>query len=195
MNTIVSESVPPPAISVGPLGFFFHIITIYYSYLAIFLALSHCVYFADTSVQPNRLSVASATIALPATSNIEVITTTSSIDPGTESSTKVPHTSDALLLIYFKAAGSSTGNLLEKRPPLEFAPTTIIIVTPGGPPSRIPTLASSLLQLLASHISVVISSLTPPTVATPLLAVPYSASTSSLVPASAQAHPDDGPLE
>lgn len=68
-------------------------------------------------------------------------------------------------------------------------------LTPGGPPLRIPTSTSSLLQLLAQRISAVVSGQTPPTVVTPLPIVPHSASASSLVPAPAQALPDDALLK
>lgn len=99
----------------------------------------------------------------------------------------MPPTFEVSLMFSFEVAGSSTGNIFEESPPLEFIPITIIIVTPRGPPPRILILASSLLQLLVPPILIVVSSQTPPTIVTPLLVVPHSTSTPSLVPASTQA--------
>lgn len=52
-----------------------------------------------------------------------------------------------------------------------------------------------MLQLLAQRISAVVSGQTPPTVVTPLPIVPHSASAYFLVPAPAQALPNDDPFE
>lgn len=195
MEIVVSEDVPPSTRSVSPTGICHRIITIYYSYIAIFLALSYNVHFADVGVQLVSLpTIAPITMAPPAAANIEVTATSSSTDPGTELSTKVPPASEISLMFSFETTGSTTRNIFEESPLSESAPITIIIVIPGGPTPRIPTLASSLLQLLAPHVSAVVSNQTPPTIATHLPVVPHSASASSLLPAPVQALPNDDPL-
>lgn len=159
-----------------------------------FLALSHYVHFADAGVQSDSLPSASpTTMAPPTTANIEVIPTSLSTDPSAKPSTKVFPASEALLMFFLKR-GVYHWEHFRESPPSGSAPITTIIVTLGGPPPKILALASSLLQLWPTF-SAVISGQTPPTIATPLLMVAHSASTSSLVPAPAQALLDDHPLE
>lgn len=173
--------------------YFPRIIAIYHLHRVMFLALSHYVHFADAGVQSDSLPSASpTTMAPPTTANIGIIPTSLSTDPSAKPSTKVFPASEALLMFFFKAWGLPLGTFQRKVLPRGLL--TTIIVTLGGPPPKILALASSLLQLWPTF-SAVISGQTPPTIATPLLMVAHSASTSSLVPAPAQALLDDHPLE
>lgn len=160
-----------------------------------FLALSHYVHFADAGVQSDSLPSASpTTMAPPTTANIGIIPTSLSTDPSAKPSTKVFPASEALLMFFFLKCGVYHWEHFRESPPSGSAPITTIIVTLGGPPPKILALASSLLQLWPTF-SAVINGQTPPTIATPLLMVAHSASTSSLVPAPAQALLDDHLLE
>lgn len=64
-------------------------------------------------IQPDSLpSVALITIAPPAAANIELIATSSSIDPCVKPSTKVPPAYEASMIFSFEGAGSTTENIL-----------------------------------------------------------------------------------
>lgn len=103
-----------------------------------------------TSVQPDVVP----TSAPPVVTGVKVIDTFSLASPTAEPSSNVSVASGASLMFSFEAAGYCTRDILEESLPKESAPATTIILTPGGPPpSRIPSSASSVLQLLAPHIS------------------------------------------
>lgn len=131
---------------------------IYYSYHVLFLALICYVHFASASVLPHSLpNIAPTTMAPPTATDIKVVVISSSTNPSAELLTKVPFTSETSLMFFFEGAGYSIWNILEENPPLGSAPINTKVVTLGGAPPRIPTLANLLLQLLAPYVSVVLS--------------------------------------
>lgn len=145
LETVVPKSVPLAATSTGHLSILLQVILIYHLCPATSLVLIYYAYFAYVGIQPDSL-LGATPINMPplVAASIEVNAISSSTDPGTEPSTKVPLTSESLLIFSFKEAKSRTRDILEKGPPLESAPITTIIITSRGPSSKISELACSL---------------------------------------------------
>lgn len=86
--------------------FFFCMVLIYNLCPATSLTLIYYAYFVDAGVQPDSLPVtAAATMAPPMAASIEIITTSSSTDPGVGPPTRMPSISEASLMFFFEGRG------------------------------------------------------------------------------------------